>query len=190
MPEFDIARQYFEHVAEYSVAACRECRYAVWPDQIEGHLQGQHKVSRKQAELVGEQIRSWAGLLQYPSELAVPGSVPRPVPQLAVYADGMVCELDLGKCQQVFWSSKSLKKHWRKDHQGWSAGGRRGRPSQTRWHGLQARIQQGYRGVHCQRLFGSRHGSQYFEVQPPSPYEHPQLCPRGPWLRDRDWLLL
>jgi hypothetical protein len=54
MSEHDIACQYFEHVAEYSVAACRECRYAVWPDQIEAHLQQQHKVSRKQAEMVGE----------------------------------------------------------------------------------------------------------------------------------------
>jgi hypothetical protein len=87
MSEHNIARQYFEHIAEYSVAACRECRYAVWPDQIEGHLQEQHKVSRKQADIVGEQIRSWAGLLQYPSKLKVPGGVPRPVAQLAVYTN-------------------------------------------------------------------------------------------------------
>jgi hypothetical protein len=33
---------------------------------------------------------------------------------------------------------------------------------------MQAQMEQGYRPVHCQRLFGSRHGSQYFEVQPPS----------------------
>ena len=33
---------------------------------------------------------------------------------------------------------------------------------------MQARIEQGYRLVHCQRLFGSRYGSQYFEVQLPS----------------------
>jgi hypothetical protein len=31
-----------------------------------GPLQEQHKVSRKQADIVGEQIRSWTGLLQYP----------------------------------------------------------------------------------------------------------------------------
>jgi hypothetical protein len=91
MSEHNIAYQYFEHVAEYSVAACRECRYAVWPDQSEGHLQEQHKVSRKQADIVGEQICSWAGLLQYPSELKVPGGMLQPVPQLPVYADGILC---------------------------------------------------------------------------------------------------
>jgi hypothetical protein len=131
LSEHDIACQYFEHVAEYSVAACQECRYAVWPDQIEAHLQQQHKVSRKQAEIVREQIRSWAGLLQYPSKLEVPGGMPRPVPQLPVYADGLRCQLDSGQCLRIFRSSKTIKKHWRIDH-GWSASSRQGRLSQIR----------------------------------------------------------
>ena len=178
MSKFDLAGQYFEHVAEYSVAACQECRYAVWPDQIEGHLQRQHKVGYKEAEAVGQQVRSWAGLVQYSSELEIPRSVQTPVPQLALYEDGMLCDLGVGNCQQVFRSSKSLKNHWRKDHQGWSAGERRGRPSRTRAQGLQARTQQGYRRVYCQRLFGSRHGSQYFEVQAPSQEgEGPSIVP-------------
>jgi hypothetical protein len=81
MSEHEIACQYFEHVAEYSIVACRECRYAVWPGQIESHLQGQHKISYKQAEIVGEQIRNWAGLLQYPI----------PWPRLHPYKGGILC---------------------------------------------------------------------------------------------------
>ncbi|EFQ91873.1 DUF3505 domain containing protein [Pyrenophora tritici-repentis] len=84
MSKPSIECQYFEHVPEHSVAACRECRYAVWPDQIEGHLQKQHKVSYKEAEAVGQQVRSWAGLVQYPSELEVPTGAPKPVRQLPV----------------------------------------------------------------------------------------------------------
>jgi hypothetical protein len=42
------------------------------------------------------------------------------------------------------------------------------RPSRIKEKGLQARIERESRLVHCQRLFGSRYGSQYFEVQPPS----------------------
>ncbi|KAE8852437.1 hypothetical protein PTNB73_10604 [Pyrenophora teres f. teres] len=49
MSKPSIECQYFEHVPEHSVAACRECRYAVWPDQIEGHLQKQHKYFEVQA---------------------------------------------------------------------------------------------------------------------------------------------
>jgi hypothetical protein len=149
MSKHNIAYQYFEHVAEYSVAACQECRYAVWPDQIESHLQEQHKVSRKQADIVGEQIRSWADLLQYPSELKVPGGVPQPVLQLPMYADGILCQLYPSSCQYVVGSKEAIQKHWRTSHQGWSAGGRRGRLSQTSVQRLQARSQQGYRRVFC-----------------------------------------
>ncbi|KAI0604030.1 DUF3505 domain-containing protein, partial [Pyrenophora tritici-repentis] len=138
----------------------------IMPDQIEGHLQRQHKVSHKEAEAVGQQIRSWAGLVQYPSELEVPSGVPKPVRQLPVHVDGMLCQLGSGQCQRVFRTSKSLKKHWRIDH-GWSASSRGGRPSQTKQKSVQAQMEKGYRLVHCQRLFGSRHGSQYFQVQPP-----------------------
>jgi hypothetical protein len=60
-----------------------------------------------------------------------------------------------------------MRKHWQRQHQ-WSAGKKRGRPSQIKEMGLQAQIEQGHRPVHCQQLFGSRHGLQYFEVQLPS----------------------
>jgi hypothetical protein len=148
----------------------------VWPDQIKGHLQGQHKVSRKLAETVGEQIRSWPGLIQYPSELEVPSGVPRPVPQLPMYADGLQCQLDSGQCLKIFRSSKTIKKHWRVDH-GWSASSRQGRLSQIRQKSVQMQMEEAYQLVHCQRLFSSRHGSQYFEVQPPDDDNNPGVVP-------------
>ncbi|CAE7222418.1 DUF3505 domain containing protein [Pyrenophora teres f. teres] len=178
MSKPSIECQYFEHVPEHSVAACRECRYAVWPDQIEGHLQKQHKVSYKEAEAVGQQVRSWAGLVQYPSELEVPTGAPKPVRQLRVYTDGMLCQFNSSCCYYVARSKEAIRKHWRKDHQGWSAGKKRGRPSRTRQKSVQAHMDKGYRLVHCQRLFSSRHGSQYFEVQAPSQDgEGPEIVP-------------
>jgi hypothetical protein len=170
------ACQFFEHLAEYRVAVCRECRYAVWPDQIAGHLQKQHKKPRREAEAVGESIRSWPGLIQYPSELDAPSSVVQPVPQLPVYADGLLCQLDPGRCQLVFRSNKALKEYWRKAHAGWSAGKKRGRPSQARGKAIQAQMEEGCRRVYCQQLFGSRHRSQYFEVQS-APEDGPQPAP-------------
>jgi hypothetical protein len=163
-----MACQYFHHLAEYQVAVCKECQYAVWSDQIEGHLQAQHRIKRNNASKIGSEVYSWAGVMQYPSEFVVPSQVAAPHPQLPVYADGLLCQLNPSQCQQIFRSPGSKKKHWRTDHQGWSAGKKRGQPSQIKKKGLQARIEQGYRLVHCQRLFRSRHGLQYFEVQPPS----------------------
>ncbi|KAG9375709.1 hypothetical protein A1F94_013658 [Pyrenophora tritici-repentis] len=141
MSKPSIECQYFEHVPEHSVAACRECRYAVWPDQIEGHLQKQHKVSYKEAEAVGQQVRSWAGLVQYPSELEVPTGAPKPVRQLPVYTDGMLCQFDSSCCYYVARSKEAIRK--RKDHQGWSAGKKRGRPSRTRQKSVQAHMDKG-----------------------------------------------
>jgi hypothetical protein len=168
MAKASIACQYFDHLAEYQVAVCRECQYAVWPDQIEGHLQEQHKIKWKVASEAGTEVRSWAGIIQYPSEFVAPSQVVAPHPKLPVYTDGLLCQLNLSQCQRIFRSLGSIKKHWRTDHQGWSAGKKRGRPSQIKEKEMQARIEQGYRLVHCQRLFSSRYGSQYFEVQPPS----------------------
>jgi hypothetical protein len=90
-----------------------------------------------------------------------------PHPQLPVYADGLLCQLEPSQCQRVLRSIKGMKKHWRHDHQGWSAAEKSGRPSQIKEKRLQARIEQGCTRVHCQRLFGSRHGSQYFQVHQP-----------------------
>ncbi|KAG9385482.1 RecQ Superfamily II DNA helicase [Pyrenophora tritici-repentis] len=67
-------------------------------------------------------------------------------------------------------------------------------------------MEKGYRLVHCQRLFGSRHGSQYFQVQPPDE-DGPDVVPVdgaaawaqttiqegerdevNPWLERTQWL--
>jgi hypothetical protein len=78
-----MASQYFHHLVEHQVAVCKECRYAVWLDQIEGHLQEQHKIKQKDATKVGTEVRSWVGVIQYPSEFVAPSQVVAPHPRLA-----------------------------------------------------------------------------------------------------------
>lgn len=162
-----IGLRYFEHLAEYRVAVCNECRYAVWPSQIKGHLQEQHRIKRGEAEAVGDDIRSWPGLIQYYGELVLPSQVGDPIAQLSLYEDGLLCQLEPARCRYIARSTESIRKHWREAH-GWSAAGRRGRPSRTQAQGIQAQVQEGYRQVYCQRFFTSRNGSQYFEVRPPT----------------------
>jgi hypothetical protein len=182
--------QYFEHVAEYSVAVCRECRYAVWPNQIKGHLQEQHNISRKVAEAVGQRVRSWAGLTLYPSELEIPSGIPKSVQQLPVYTDGLLCQLDLGRCSYITRSKECMRKHWQRQHQ-WSAGKKRGRPSQIKEKGLRARIEQGSSLVHCQRLrympmaiegsvevVANQQRRSTAPLPSASPHQNPELLPR------------
>jgi hypothetical protein len=58
MAEVDIEFQYFEHLAEYSIAICKECRHGVLPSYIKNHLQRAHKVKYKQAEDIAERVHS------------------------------------------------------------------------------------------------------------------------------------
>jgi superfamily II DNA helicase RecQ/uncharacterized C2H2 Zn-finger protein len=158
--------QYFEQLIEYPVPICKECRHGVWPDQIEGHLQRVHNMSRKPAEVVGEDVRRWPGLIRYPSKLEVPGSVIKPIPQLPVYLDGWLCQLEPTRCRQVYRSKEAMRKHWQNAHE-YSVGKSRGRPSRMKRKVVQAQVNEACKSVWCQRLFVQGRGSQYFEVQPP-----------------------
>lgn len=48
---------FFEHLVEYQVAVCRECRHGVVPSHMESHLRQMHKVEHKVAERVAEAAR-------------------------------------------------------------------------------------------------------------------------------------
>lgn len=172
MPESSTAGEYFEHLPEYSLAVCKECRHGVLPSQAGNHLQRVHRVRRKQAQLVADELSSWPGLIQYASELEVPRQTIEPISQLPVYTDGLMCRLESDRCRQVLRSAEVMRKHWQKVHD-WSAGEKRGRPSRTERKGIQSRSEQGYKAVHCQRLFVQGPGSQYIEVHQPDSTPEP-----------------
>ena len=167
MAETGIEFQHFEHLAEYSIAVCKECRHGVLPSHIKSHLQRAHKVKQKQAEEIAEQVRSWPGLMEYASEIQVPRQVVAPISQLPVYSDGLLCQVDQDRCSKVLRSTEAIRKHWQRVHS-WSVASRGGRPSQVAQKDIQLRVDEGCRRVHCQRLLIQGLGSQYFEVQPPN----------------------
>ena len=162
-----VASEFFDHLATYNLAVCKECRYAVWPDQIEGHLQSRnHKINRREAVVIAEDVRRWPGLIRYPSELTVPDFINQPISQLPLYDDGSICRLNNGRCRYITRSMEPMRKHWRTVHQ-WSAVGRRGGSGRNKKRSVDKRLQEAAQRVQCQQLFTSRHGSQYFEVRQP-----------------------
>jgi hypothetical protein len=167
MAEKDIEFQHFEHLAEYSIAICKECRHGVLPSHIKSHLQRAHKVKHEQAEDIAERVRSWSRLIEYASELQAPSQVIPLISQLPVYRDGLLCQLDAACCCKVLRSAKAMKKHWQGAHN-WSVASKGGRPSQVAQKDIQLRIDKGRRRVHCQRMFIQGPGLQYFEVQLPN----------------------
>jgi hypothetical protein len=118
MVEGSIAAGLFDHLAEHALAICKECRHGVLSSQIKSHLQRAHSMSSKQAESAAEEVGSWAGLIQYASELEVPSQAVPPMPQLPVYPDGLECRLDPDQCRQIFRSPEAMRKHWRKPSRG------------------------------------------------------------------------
>jgi hypothetical protein len=122
--------QFFEHLAKYSVAICRECRQGVLPSHIESHLQRVHRIKQKQAKHIAEKVRGWSGLTQYASEITVPSRLPESISQLPMYNDGLLCQLDPTRCCKVLRSADAMRKHWQRAHS-WSVANNCGSPSRT-----------------------------------------------------------
>jgi hypothetical protein len=116
MTESSVAGEYFEHLVAYALAICKECRHGVLPSQVKSHLQRAHRVKGKQAEVTADEVSGWAGLIEHASELEVPGQVITAIQQLPVYADGLMCCIDLDHCCQIFRSEETIRKHWQKMH--------------------------------------------------------------------------
>jgi hypothetical protein len=117
----------------------RSGRYGVLPSQVKSHLQRAHRVKRKEAESAADEINSWAGLIEYGSELEVPSQIVEPTHQLPMYANGLMCRIDPDHCHQIFRSTHAIRNHWREVHD-WLVAGKGGRPSRVEQKKIHDRI--------------------------------------------------
>ena len=160
-----MATQEFEHVSEWQIVVCKQCRYAVWPSQIEGHLRNkQHHMPGKQAAILSEEVEQWPGVARFPGEITVPHYVERAIPGIAVWNDGWKCEWDGGECTYVCRRIGVMKKHWRQSH-AFSVGQKRGGSGLGKKEDVEYQTSQRCRRVQCQRIFVQKEHSQYFEVR-------------------------
>ena len=146
---------------------CKECQHAVWPDKIQGHLSGKHHgMPRKQAQEIAEEVRGWPWLIPSAIDFGTPAWIDQPIPQLPLYDDGWMCQLDPENCRYICRDKKTLKNHWHEKHQYSIALGPGGSGSEKKLS-AERRFESGARSVCCQRFFPTHHGSQYFEVRRP-----------------------
>src|ERR1700691_1489384 len=173
-----IADQYFFQIHELGLIVCKECKYAVWPADIDSHLYGlNHQVKKQErkevVDAVQEWIPGWQELVIDPSELDVPQVINTAIPELPVW-EGLVCKK--GNCAKVYRGEKSIKKHWREEHQ-WAVSGKTkgsGRLSVKEKEEARKQFEEACEKVLCQRFFPSRHGSQYFRIEPQQQAEDQQ----------------
>jgi hypothetical protein len=116
MAEIDFDFQHFEHLAEYFIAICTECKHDMLPSHNQSHLQRAHKIKQKQAEDIAERVRSWPGLIEYTGEFQEPSQVVPPTSQMPVYSNRLSCQLDNTRCGKVLRSVEVMKKGWREVH--------------------------------------------------------------------------
>ena len=154
---------FFEHVSNWQVIVCKQCRCAVWPSEVAAHLTNkQHSRTQKLANSIREEVEQWQGVIQYPSGFDVPSFVTEPVQELPLFDDGWQCRLD--ECAYITRETKALKKHWRIEHE-WSVQQGRGGSGPAKQEAAQRRFEEASKRVKCQRFFRSRAHSQYFEVR-------------------------
>ncbi|EED17271.1 hypothetical protein TSTA_023250 [Talaromyces stipitatus ATCC 10500] len=95
---------YFERLTDFpTTVVCRECRYSVWPSQIESHLQHAHRyLSSTLRKQLAEEVRSWPDIAINPIELDIPPTRIRAIPQLIGPLNGWQCQLSPELCWYYF----------------------------------------------------------------------------------------
>ncbi|KAL0764704.1 hypothetical protein CaCOL14_012794 [Colletotrichum acutatum] len=148
--------------AEFSVALCKTCRYAVVSDEVMTHLRTQHRGIRvAERKRITDRIQSLHGIVRSQTDLQsfrYPGPNTPPIAHLAVpKTDGIRC----AECQYVCRQLQTIQSHCRTEH-GWMNDWQKG--GNVRKRAKAARILPWTTGVPCQRLFLTRAGCRWFEV--------------------------
>ncbi|KAK4900454.1 hypothetical protein LTR49_027449, partial [Elasticomyces elasticus] len=158
------AAELFHHIAEWQVIVCKACRIGVWPDHVSGHLTGQqHRISRKDAIAISDEVGAWPGVAHHRSEFGLPAVVRQPIAEIPLYTDGLKCIREPSQCLYICRGRTSIRNHWREKH-GWLIQSGRGGGGQRKKEAVQRRFATGATEVECQRLFVQGAHSQYFEV--------------------------
>jgi hypothetical protein len=80
---------FFEQLEEFPVVVCWECRYAVWPSQIEAYLYCTHRyISTTMRVTLADDVRTWPNIVHDPIELDIPATRTTVIPQLVAPVNG------------------------------------------------------------------------------------------------------
>lgn len=156
---------YLSYQPAYRIVVCRQCSIGVWPHAVTAHFRSDaHEFTLPQVRQLVQDLEDQRLDLCRPDELRTPVSPVVSLSSLPVYLDGQRCILDPAKCAYVCRNEKVLRKHWKDEH-GFSLCNALGGSGAAKREMMAERLHSSVRRpVHCQRLFASRHGSQYFEV--------------------------
>lgn len=170
------AHEFFCVNTEFRVLICQKCQCAVRQGQVKTHLSStMHRIPSTWAEHIQNVIQQWDYIDEEPEVDSWPRQIDEPIPELAIYEDGILCQqCEVYTCRQI----RTMKAHWIEAHNYRVQQGR-GRPTATQAQTIQATITANTRPVSCQRIFAQGPGSHYIRVAGPNPHARPDAPVTG-----------
>ena len=115
-----LAEEYFSHAPEWRLMACRQCKYAVWPEQAAAQLKGaQYTVKHGKATAIQHEVENRAELLQYPPEFVPIEHTAQTVEGLRLRGGDSRCreagagtEMEEETCGHICTTPGGMRKHW------------------------------------------------------------------------------
>jgi hypothetical protein len=108
------AAELFHHVAEWRIVICKACRREVWSGLFCSHSTGkQHRIARKEAIAVSNEVEAWPGVARIRIEVDVPPVVAQPIVEVLLYTDGSRFVRDPKWCSYICRGRTSITNHWR-----------------------------------------------------------------------------
>ena len=121
--------------------------------KIEGHWYGKHhKISSNKAHDVTKEVRSWSDSIRSASKLKVSVRIDWAIPQLLLYGDRLMHQLNPPNCQYICRDKKTLKHHWHQRHQ-YSIASHRDSSSRAKKEMVERQFNEASQHVHYERFF-------------------------------------
>jgi hypothetical protein len=112
--------KWFQHLPQYCIVVCVNCRTAVVPDHIAAHLQRNHKsVSKKEQQQAQSYVDGLENIARNIANVQFPRPEEPPCKEIPVYQDGLRCtwEDENGQeCQYVVSTKRMMQTHCSKAH--------------------------------------------------------------------------
>jgi superfamily II DNA or RNA helicase len=158
-----LIKKHFNFLRHQRVLVCKQCQYAVWLDEIAGHLGGKaHDVKRSEINGIREELLSYQDTATRES-FKFPPRTDSAISELRPPKEGIACRYN-EECSYVCSTDEAMRKHHASYHQ-WTGNAKGGRPTkaeqQTAKMEREKRMQ---RGIAYQQFFKSRKHSGYFQV--------------------------
>jgi RecQ family ATP-dependent DNA helicase len=163
-----------EEITGWGLVVCisQSCQHAVWPNQIESHCRrAKHNMSASDAKVIADRYIDKVRYTQSSGPFQVPQSIEQAIPQLPLFTDGLLCEVDTDGCHYVCRKLESMLQHCRLKH-GWTRFAHRGQPNKV--HARRVKMMPWRQNIHCQQFFAGGRHSGFFEVRQPRLQESSQ----------------